>query len=271
MLNLARARAALMLTMTMLSTAAGADTVRVGGTGAVTALLKAVAPMFEQFSPGDRLEIVVGMGSSGGIVAVQRGAIDIAMSGRPVSAKEGIGLNDRPLLETPFVFASGVNLLPNLSRADILKIFSGQMLNYADGSPIRLILRSRNDAYTTLLINSIDGMKDAMAKARARTELPVAGTDQDNMDEARSLPGSLAGFPLTQLLTETNALYHVRYEGVEPTLKAMQSGTYPLKLRIDAVTRVDQTAVVERFFSFMMSDQAAARIEEMGARVIRKP
>lgn len=249
-----------------------AETLRIGGTGAVTTLLQDMAEPFGRFSPQDRLEVISGLGSSGGIAAVEAGAIALAVTGRALRDTEiAVGLGIIPFLETPFVFAASTTRALSLSRADLLRIYSGAMTSYPDGTPLRLILRPRSDAQTLMMVGQIAGMAAALEIARLRSELPVAGNDQDNMDMARRLDGAFGGLPLTQLTSEDNTFRHVVIDGAEPTLEAMREGRYPFKLQVNFVSKGAPSAAARRFLAFLASPEAGAMIEQAGAIRLRAP
>lgn len=67
--------------------AASAETLRVGGYGAVTELLP---HLFAAFTPGEdmKLEVVRDLGSGGGLKALSEGVLDIAVSSRALKPEE---------------------------------------------------------------------------------------------------------------------------------------------------------------------------------------
>lgn len=249
-----------------------AETLKIGGTGAVTALLQDMAGAFGRVAPDDRLEVIPGLGSSGGIAAAEAGAITLAVTGRALRESErAAGLLVVPFLETPFVFAASTGVSLSLSRSDLIGIYTGALVAYPDGAPLRLILRPRSDAQTLMMVRHIEGMAAALETARLRSELPVAGNDQDNMDLARRLEGAFGGFPLTQLASEANTFRHVVIDGVAPTLEEMREGRYPYRLQVDFVSKGPPSAAARRFLAFLASPEAAAMIEKAGAIRVRAP
>ncbi|HRK25339.1 MAG TPA: substrate-binding domain-containing protein [Beijerinckiaceae bacterium] len=244
---------------------AGAETIRVGGTGAVTALIERLAPAFEQASPGDRIVVVPRLGSSGGIRAVSAGALDVAVASRSLTADErASGLNERLFLETPLLFASDTARPLSLTSQDVERIYAGERLSYEDSTLIRLILRPRTDSQNLLLLRTSPGMEVAIGKARLRQDLQVAATDQDNVEIAGATPGAFTAFALTQMRTEPIRLKPVTLNGVEPTLEAMKSGAYPLKVRISWVGKGEAKPAVGRFIAFTGSPEGMAIIEKSG-------
>ena len=96
----------------------------------------------------------------------------------------------------------------------IAQLYQSNDPTWADGTPIRIILRPTTDSDTWLLGQTFPGMSAAMAKVRKRADLSIAATDQDNADMAEKTPGSLVGATLTQLQGENRDLRFVPIDGV---------------------------------------------------------
>ena len=113
-----------------------------------------------------------------------------------------------------------------MKSADLAGIFAAEKPTWADGTPIRIILRPRSDTDTALLAELFAGLGAAIETARRRTELPTAATDQDNAALADRTAGSLIGTTMTQIKTEHRNLHVVPLDGVDPTLANFESGAY---------------------------------------------
>ncbi len=260
-----RALGVLCLALLLGTHAVRGETIRMGGTGTVLALMRALAAPFERHSPADRLDITPGLGSSGAISAASQGVLDIAFSARALQAREqAAGLAETPFLETPFLFVSSASVQLRLSCAEVLAIYSGQMFTFPGGEVARLILRPRDDSTTKHMSANIEGMKEAMAKARLRPDIPVAPNDQDNMELAHRMPGAFTAMTLTQLSMEPNTLRPVILDGVEPSLDATRTGAYPHKQTISLVFKAEPSPGVRRFLAFLATDEAAALITRAG-------
>ena len=86
------------------ASSAGAQTVRVGGTGGATALMQSLGSAFAETS-GNPVAVIPSLGTNGAIRAVTDGALDIAVSGRPLNPQEeAAGLVVLTTLKTPFGF-----------------------------------------------------------------------------------------------------------------------------------------------------------------------
>ncbi len=117
--------------------------------------------------------------------------LDIAVSARLLKpAEEAGGLRQFVALRTAFVLATSARSPNGLKVDDLPRVFASDNATWADGSPMRLILRPRSEADNELFARMMAGMDKAIEAARQRAEVPVAATDQDNADLAEKMPGS---------------------------------------------------------------------------------
>lgn len=245
--------------------AASAQTVRIGGTGAAQGLLLRLSEAFNLVSPGDRLEVVPGLGSSGAIAAIVEGALSVAVVARPLNdAETAKGVRSTPWLETPFIFVSSSPRQMALSRAEVVAAFGGELRTWSDGSSIKPILRPRSDAMTDMMIAHFDGMQAALEKTRRRPDVPLAATDQDNAQLAAKVPNSLAAMTLLQLTTEQPQLRVVALDGVKPSLVRMEEGSYLLRVALQLVVGERSSQVTQRFLSFVRTPIVERIIRESG-------
>ena len=71
--------------ISLTTSAAETPALRIGGTGAVTALMRSLGADYSE-SANDRLVVVPSLGSNGAIRALIDGALDLAIIGRPIDA-----------------------------------------------------------------------------------------------------------------------------------------------------------------------------------------
>jgi phosphate transport system substrate-binding protein len=249
---------------------AGAETLRAGGVGAVTMLLPILYEEFDR-DGANKLEVIPGMGSSGGLRALAESALDFAVSGRPLSANElKEGLRVVAAVRTPFVLVTSHAKPNDLKSTEIADIFKAPKAMWADGSVTRVILRPKSDSDTTVLGEMFPGMVSAMEAARARQDTTIAATDQDNADAAERIQGSLTGTTLTQMITEKRNLRVVAIDGVAPGVEAMEVGAYPFTKTIFFVLPAKRNAVAERFIAFTQSSNGQEVLRAKGTSPMTK-
>ena len=252
---------ALLVVMLAFTTPVAAETLRAGGVGAATKLLPI---LFEKFDDA-RTEVIPSLGSSGGLRALSEGALDLAVTGRPLTSDEiKQGLTIAAAFRTPFVLATSHPRPNGLKTADVAPIFSAPKALWADGSQIRIILRPKSDSDTMVLIALFPGMASALDAARARHDVPTAATDQDCLDAAENLQDSLAGSTLTQIKTEHRNLRLASIDGIAPSIEALENGSYPFSKTLYFVLPAQKKPDAERFIAFLRSPAGHAALRETG-------
>jgi phosphate transport system substrate-binding protein len=234
---------------------AHAETLTLGGTGAATELLRRLGSEFASRS-GVEVKVIPSLGSSGAIRAAADGALDIAVSGRPLKPEESAkGLKVAFTLRTPFVFATSRHSPPEMSVAEIVTAFSSEKATWPDGTALRVILRPTSEGDVRLMGDLFPGLAIALEQARHRLYVPVAATDQDNADLAERTPGSLIGTSYLQVILEKRNLRFIAVDGVEPTLANFERGIYPYAKTLSFIAQERSNPAVERFLDFVRSPE----------------
>jgi phosphate transport system substrate-binding protein len=249
---------------------ANADTLRVGGLGATTQLLAVLAAGYAEKQAG-ALEVIPNLGGTGGLKALAGGALDIAVSGRPLKEDElSQGMRAVVIMRTPFVMVSSRENTSGLRSVEVAEFFRAEKSTWSDGSPVRVILRPKSDS-DMILATMFPGMASAIEAARKRHDVTVAATDQDNADAAERIPGSLTGSTLTQFKTERRPLHLLPIDGVAPSLEALESGAYPFGKTIYFVLPAKTNPRAEDFVAFLRSPAGRAILRDSGNLIIPEP
>lgn len=239
---------------------------KIGGTGAMRGVAQRLAAAFGKLRPGARVEVVPGLGSSGGIAGVGEGVLQLALSGRDLKAQEKAkGLAAAPFIDTPFLFVTSHAQHQRLSRADVMAIYGQAMVKWPDGKPIKPILRPKSDSVTSLIYDNFPGIESVMDKLRQRPDVLVAATDQDNIQAAERIPNSFTGATLAQFTTEAPRLRTITLDGVDASIDAVERGAYALKMRTYFVVKSEPSLAVQQFLQFVRSEQGVAILRASGA------
>lgn len=242
-----------------------AETLRMGGTGSGLELLQKLGQVYAAGHPELTVEIVPSLGTSGSLNALADGMIDLAVTSRGLKpAETEKGLREATSARTPFLLVTSVQNPASIKAADVAAAFEEASPIWPNGEAIRIVLRPESESDTRLLRESFPGMAVALEKARARPEIPVAPTDQDNARIAEELKGSLAGATLVQIVTEGRALRAIPIDGVEPTLENFEAGRYPYGKTLHFVILEKPSAAAEGFASFLTSQAAAPLMRQAG-------
>jgi len=242
--------------------ATAAETLRLGGTGTAIGMLRQVGAEFTA-ATGVKVDVVASLGSTGAIRALGDGLLDIAVPARPLTSDEtAAGLRQVAVLRTAYVIATSHVDASGLKSADLAKIFAAEKPTWADGTPIRIILRPRSDTDTALLGELFAGMTEAIESARCRAEVPTAATDQDNAALADRTPGSLIGTTMTQLKTEHRNLHVLPLDEVEPTLANFESCAYRFTKKLCLIVPRNSAPQAQRFVDFLRSPPGMKALRE---------
>lgn len=243
----------------------------IGGTGAAQGTMKLLAEAFIAQNPGVSLDLPRSLGTTGGIRALLAGAIDIATSARPVTAAEqAAGASAQPYGRTPFAFVTSLREPPsNLTSSDVREIYALKHRTWPDATPIRVILRPKSDADTNFLIAQFPGIEAALDAAHARQTIPVAKTDQDNLDEAENLAGSFTGSALAAVRSERRNLRVLPLDGIAPELATIENGTYRHVKTLYLVTSAATSPVARAFVDFVRSAQGSSLLLQSTTLPIR--
>ncbi len=245
---------------------ARAEEIRLGGTGAALGLLTRLGDAFAAGRAGVTVTVLPSLGSGGGIAAVRDGAIDLAVSARPLTAAERTaGVRATAWLSTPLVFVTSRQVAPSIAAATLVRFYADPTPTWPDSMPVRVIMRPAGEASLDGLVPQLAGFGEALATARQRRNVPVAATDQDNIELARAAEGSLTATTLLQLTTENVALRFVAIDGVAPSVAALRAGTYRLQLAMHLVLGPRPTQATLQFVAFLRTPQAAAIVDASGA------
>ena len=245
--------------------AAAAEPLRIGGTGAALGAMRVLAQEFTKAESRISVRIPANLGSAGGVQAVIAGAVDLAISARPLTPEElEAGVKDIGWVQTPLAFVTSYPRALSLRSKAVAELFTNPRAAWPNGEPVRLIMRPQNEVDMGSVLANLPGMQAALEAARRRSDIPVAATEQDNADFALKMEGSLTLMPLSQLLTERPDLRVLPLDGVRPSLNTLANGTYPLAQNLFLVLPAKPSPAAKRFVAFLSSPKAKRILQDSG-------
>lgn len=255
----------LIAVMLMLSPAEADEAVLVGGTGSGSLLIQKLSDRYQKARPGTKIRVITPtLGSNGSLRALAAGRIDIAVSGRPPKPEEG----DFAVIEyarTPLVFASReAKQAQGFKLAEVIDIYAGKRQHWADGSPIRLVLRNPFESDTQILRQLNPELKDAVDSALHRRAGPFGESDLDTVELIHTLPGAFGPSSLGLLSMLGHTLTVMPLDGIPPSIDALANGSYPLSKPFFLVTRKHPTPPAANFIGFLQSAEARHYLRQSG-------
>lgn len=247
-----------------------AETLKIGGTGTALGSMKLLAAAFEKAHPDITVTVLPSLGSTGGISAVAKGALDIGVISRTFKDEElSLGLQKIEYARTPLVPVTSAGMsISGLSSGEVEKIFRGEMQEWPDGTRIRLVLRPASESDTLSIKNISPEMNEAVDAALKRQGMLIALTDQDSADMIEKIPGSFGFSTLTQIISEKRRMKVLAYNGVLPGIRSLSDGSYPFFKALHLVVRKGPPALVRKFIDFVRSDEGRKILEESGNVVV---
>lgn len=234
---------------------ARADGLTIGGTGTALGTMQLLGKAFSAEHPEIPVTIVPSLGSRGGIKAVLDGSIGLAVTSRALDERERAqGAVEIEYARTPFVFAvSAESMVTAITTSELANIYAGKMVAWADGSPIRIVLRPAKDIDTDHVKSISPAMQRGVLAAQARPGVRIAVNDQDAATDIEKIAGAIGPTTLALIVSEKRPLRALILDRKEPTPMIAASGNYPLSKRLFLVTGASRSAAAERFISFVKS------------------
>ncbi|MEN6585273.1 MAG: substrate-binding domain-containing protein [Sulfuricella sp.] len=247
------------------------ETLTIGGNGGAIGSMKLLGSAFEKAHPGIKVVVLPSLGTSGGIKAVYKGAIDIGLSGRLLTDEEKkLGLVVAEYAKTPLVFAvKADNPLSGLSKDEFLSLLKGAPGTALHGQRMRPILRPAKDAETLLIIKNFPEIGKAIERTLSSPlDATVALNAQDAADLIEKIPGAIGFSALSLVRSEKRRMKVLPFDGVAPSAENITNGSYPLVMGLYLVTKPNPPERIRKFIEFVHSDHGARLLEESGNYVV---
>jgi phosphate transport system substrate-binding protein len=174
-------------------------------------------------------------------------------------------LQDVSYARTPIAFVTHPGVaLQGITLTEVAQVFSGRILAWPNGMPVRVIRRDPSDADWTMLRTLSADMVEAVQIALQRPGLLTAATDQDNADALERLPGSFGAMSIGQVRAENRRVVPLILDGAPPTAEAVAEGRYGLVRTLHAVWHDGPNPDLLRFLAFLRSGQTAELLTRLG-------
>ncbi len=242
------------------------EVIKLGGVGSALGTMRLLSAAFERSHTGIKTVVLPSLGSTGGIKAAASGAIDIGLSGRPLNDEErSQGVIETEYARSSFVFVTYKNnSVSGLTTGELIDIYKGKRQMWPDGRRIRLVLRPVSDVDTKIVSNISPAMGQAVKIALSRPGMIMAITNQESDETVEKTPGAIGASTLTQIISEKRSLKILSFNGVEPSLKNLAQGSYPLVKRFFVVTKPALPPSAQKFIDFIRSREGRKILEDNG-------
>lgn len=232
------------------------EEIKIGGTGSALGTMQRLADAYARQQPDAHVNVLPSMGSGGGIKALLAGAVQIAVSSRPLTEAEiKAGAVPFEYGRTPFVFAtSAASKVSGITTQNLVEFYGGAAEQWPDGTKVRLVLRPLGDSDSELIKNMSPAMREAKSAAEGRKGMIFSVSDQETASTIERIPGALGPSTLALILSENRALKVLTLDGVVPDVKSIASGSYPLSKQLLLVTGPKTPPEAQAFVAFVRSE-----------------
>ena len=206
-------------------------------------------------------------GSGSGIKAVQAGSCDIGLASRDLKPEEATDLNGTVVaIDGIAMIVNKENLVKDLTIEQIAALYKGEITNWSEvgGADAPVVLIGREAASGTR--DGFESITDTEDACKYNQELTSTG---DVVQTVSSNPNAI-GYASLASVKDTVKLISV--EGVTPSTKTIQDGSYKIQRNFVMVTKknAELSPAAKSFFEFATSSAADEWIIEAGAVPVKR-
>ncbi len=236
------------------------STIKMAGGTAHIPFMQALADQISQKNPKFKL-LISGGGSGVGVQKLGVGLVDIANTGRPLSAEEKQRyqlVSHAVALDAIVLVVHPQNPLVNISRQDAQKIFAGDLASWekkAQKSSFHVYVRDEASGTQEIFLEKVLGTKRLVRSANFTNS-------QGAMKMAISNDQSGIGFLSFGYLDES--VKALSFNGVKASKQTIRQKRYPLVRELYVNTKTKPGRPVEDFIKYLCSPESAAVISKWG-------
>lgn len=206
-------------------------------------------------------------GSGSGIKAVQAGSCDIGLASRDLKPEEATDLNGTVVaIDGIAMIVNKENPVKDLTIEQIAALYKGEITNWSEvgGADAPVVLIGREAASGTR--DGFESITDTEDACKYNQELTSTG---DVVQTVSSNPNAI-GYASLASVKDTVKLISV--EGVTPSTKTIQDGSYKIQRNFVMVTKknAELSPASKSFFEFATSSAADEWIIEAGAVPVKR-
>jgi len=262
---------ALVVTASVLFTACGASngtsntsSATSVGSSALQPLVEKAAQLFMEKNSDAQIQ-VQGGGSGTGLQQVADGACDIGNSdvfaAEKLTATQASQLVDHKVCVVGFATVVNTNVtVDNLTKQQLIDVFTGKITNWKElgGSDMPIVIINRPESSgtrATFKKYALDGAEEAVGQSLTEDQ---SGTVKKAIIDTE---GAISYLGFSYLDDTIKAL---KFEGIDPTVENVVSGTYPIWSYEHMYTKGEATGVAKEFIDYIASDEFKSTISDLG-------
>jgi len=241
------------------------ETLVMGGSSIVDRFIKKVLPGF--YKQNHRIDVLVeGGGSSGGLIALERGGVDIALMSRELTPEEN-RLNIHSYLigiESIAIVVHATNPVEGITLEQVRKVFDGTIDNWKElGGPDRpMNAYGRKEGTTTRL--TIDQL--VMSSMPFNRKVKELETSEVMLATVSDDPYAIGFLANRRLNDKIKAL---KLNGVEISEESILLHRYPLTRDLFLVYKDPEKPLVRTFLDYVLSNESQTLLADSALTRVR--
>jgi phosphate transport system substrate-binding protein len=220
------------------------------GSGTNLPIVRVLAKAFRRTHPEIVIDVPASIGSGGGIQAAADGAIALGLISRELKDREkGKGLTVVQYARNPLIIGVHPSVAEdNITHAELLDIYRGKKRAWRDGRDIVVLTREPGDSSIEVLVKGVPGFKEVYGDSQQARRWTTLLTDLIMNETLAKTPYAIGVSDLGTVTIERHVIKPLKVNGVAPTLKNLQNGTYPLYKTLAFVYRKEKLSAGAKLF-----------------------
>ncbi|MFZ4656779.1 MAG: extracellular solute-binding protein [Caldilineaceae bacterium] len=249
----------------------------VAGSSALLPLMQEAAKQFQAANPGVQITVTAG-GSGAGRKQVCGGQIDLGNSDVRLTGKEKKDLNCASAVETPVAIQAfapvankvGPGKTVSLNRAQLIKIFTGQIKNWSevggDNQAIVLINRAKGSGTRSVMARYLFDGQDKFAVGAAEED-----NSQTVLQTVAQTPGAISYLGFAYLNDPSIVAFQI--DNVAPNSDDIRNGRWPIVGIGYSISKGQPNAIGTAFLTYVISQkfQSSKEFESLGYVAVNAP
>ena len=248
---------------------AAAETVRIAGSGGLIAMVTELGKAYMKKNPGDTIEVnPKSLGREGGVMAINKGSIEIAMLASIEAKDKSLPINLTELAILPALFAVHPSVsVKALSGQQICDIYSGKITNWSQvgggSAPITVLTRPENESAKIAVRTGLPCFKSLTETATA-VSLAKSGDMINSLQKTSNAIGMINTIALADL---TGKVIAIKQDGKDVTTTPVAK--WPMKTLAYLATSKNPSETTKKFVSFVKSADGQAIIKKEKASPVQ--
>lgn len=245
---------------TGLETAPQLQRVSVVGSSTIAPLMGELAKHFEKSHPGVRVDVQAG-GSARGLLEVRQGTAQVGMVSRALKADEADLAKVLVARDGLGIIVHRSNPLQQISKAQVVDIFSGKLVNWRQlgGPDLPITVVSKAEGRSTLeIFSAYFGLPYREIRAQV-----VIGDNQQGLQTVAGAPGAICYVSIGAAeyeATQGTAIKLLAFDGHVPSTAQVAAGSYPITRELNLVFKPPLKPAAQALLDSVRSPEVAGLI-----------